>query len=256
MLSKFVKSPNICDLLDDEKVKSIGEECKRGFDEDKASRADWEKWNSEALKLALQVKEPKSFPWPNSANVKFPLMTIAAISWHAKAYPATISADSVVKCRVVGEDLDGEKTKRAIRVGKHMSYQLLEDSSWEEQTDKAILNLSIVGTNFKKSYFSASLGHNVSELVLAKDLVVNYWTKSLDTCPRMTHIIPRFRNEVHENVLRETWRDCLEEGWYTSPAAPATTEARRGEDSRQRVTPPQPDHTTSIVFLEQHLTSP
>ena len=34
MLSKFVKSPNICDLLDDEKVKSIGEECKRGFDEE------------------------------------------------------------------------------------------------------------------------------------------------------------------------------------------------------------------------------
>ncbi|MEG8007478.1 hypothetical protein U2444_14870, partial [Listeria monocytogenes] len=79
---------------------------------------------------------------------------------------------------------------------------------------------SIVGTNFKKSYYSAQVKHNVSELVLAKDLVLNYWAKSVEDCVRKTHIVPKFRNEVFENVARGVWRDCLEEGWYTSLPAP------------------------------------
>lgn len=249
-----LKSPNLCSRFSDADLTAIGQNCKHGYDQDELSREDWLRCNEAGMDLALQVSKEKTFPWANAANVAFPLVTIAAMQFHARAYPALVGGPRVVKCNVFGPDADGELSQRAERVSTHMSWQVLEqDGAWEEQTDKAILNLSIVGTNFKKSYFSASLGHNVSELVLAKDLVVNYWTKSLDTCPRMTHIIPRFRNEVHENVLRETWRDCLEEGWYTSPAAPATTEARRGEDSRQRVTPPQPDHTTSIVFLEQHV---
>lgn len=240
MLSKFVKSPNICDLLSEDEVKSIGEECKRGFDEDKASRADWEKWNSEALKLALQVKEPKSFPWPGSANVKFPLMTIAAISWHAKAYPATISADSVVKCRVIGEDLDGEKTKRAIRVGKHMSYQLLEDSSWEEQTDKGLLVLSIIGTMFKKTIRDNNARKNCSDMVMPQDLVVNYFTTDMDSAQRVTHTFTLSKNEMRENYMGGFFR----EPQRSSPIPVGPLEAAKNK--AQHTEPPQ---ESNIYFL-------
>ena len=164
-----------------------------------------------------------------------------------------VGGDQVVKCTVFGEDPDGSKTAHAGRVSTHMSWQLMyQDKSWEEQEDKAILNLSIVGTNFKKTYYSPSVGHNVSELVLAKDLVLDYWAKCVEDCPRKTHKIPKFRNEVYENVMRGTWRDCLEESWYTSTPANRTSTSKIAQDNRQGVTAPQPDDTTSLLFLEQH----
>jgi hypothetical protein len=43
---------------------------------DLTSRLDWESRNEQANKLALQVVEKKSFPWPGASNVKFPLITI------------------------------------------------------------------------------------------------------------------------------------------------------------------------------------
>jgi len=115
---------NIFDLMDKDDVQTIAAYCKNGYDEDVASRAEWERWNAEAIKLALQVKEGKSFPWTGCSNVKFPLLTVAALNWHAKAYPATINGDNVVKMKVYGSDPDGSKTKKAVRVGKHMSYRV------------------------------------------------------------------------------------------------------------------------------------
>jgi chaperonin GroES len=118
--------------------------------------------------------------------------------------------------------------------------------------DKALLNVSIVGTNFKKSYYSSSKGHNVSELVLAKDLVLNYWSKSVEEAPRKTHRVPKFRNEVYENVMRGIWRDVLEESWYQGPPTPRTTPAQTQQDNRQGLSRPQTDDATSLMFLEQH----
>ena len=249
-----VQSPNLCDRFTDADLDRIGDECWTGYTRDESSRATWMKRNEAGMDLALQIQKEKSFPWPNCANVAFPLVTIAAMQFHARAYPAIVNGDSVVKCAVFGDDPEGKKTAHADRVSTHMSWQLMyQDKCWEDQEDKAILNVSIVGTNFKKSYYSSALRHNVSELVLAKDLVLNYWSKSVESSPRKTHKIPKFRNEVYENVMRGIWRDCLEESWYQGPPANKTTVQQAGKDNRQGVTPPQPDDTTSLLFLEQHV---
>ena len=206
------------------------------------------------MNLALQVVEDKTFPWAGCANVAFPIVTIAAMQFHARAYPAIVAGDQIVKCTVFGDDPDGKHTATADRISTHMSWQLMyQDRAWEEQEDKAIFNLSIVGTNFKKSYYSAAVKHNVSELVLAKDLVLNYWAKSVEDCVRKTHIVPKFRNEVYENVARGVWRDCLEEGWYTSLPAPRSSVGVAQRDKQQGVSPPAPDESTSFTFLEQHV---
>src|SRR5688572_16333887 len=95
-----------------------------------------------AIKLALQMAETKNYPWQNASNVKFPLITIAALQFSARAYPALVKAPDLVKYRVNGEDKDGQKAARAGRIGRHMSYQLTEeDENWEEDFDKALLAL-------------------------------------------------------------------------------------------------------------------
>ena len=249
-----VKAPNLCSRFSDDDLKRIGSECWQGYDADQQSRSVWLKRNEAGMNLALQMSEEKTFPWAGCANVAFPLVTIAAMQFHARAYPAIVGGDQIVKAVVFGDDPDGKHTATANRISTHMSWQLMyQDRAWEEQEDKAIFNMSIVGTNFKKSYYSAKLKHNVSELVLAKNLVMNYWAKSVEDCVRKTHVIPKFRNEVYENVMRSTWRDCLEEGWYQESPAPSTAARTPQTDRQQGVTPPQPDNATSFVFLEQHV---
>ena len=250
-----MRAANLCDQFSDTDLRRIGETCFQGYQQDERSREAWLRRNEAGMDLALQIQKEKTFPWPGCANVAFPLVTIAAMQFHARAYPAIVNGTQLVKCEVFGEDPDGSRQARADKVSTHMSWQLLyQDKPWEEQEDKAILNLSIVGTNFKKSYYSSTLKHNVSELVLAKDLALNYWAKSVEDCPRKTHILPRFRNEVYENVLRGIWRDILEEAWYASPRAPATSVQKGQQDGRQGVAPPTTaDESTALIFLEQHV---
>ena len=252
--AKAIGSPNLCDLFDPNDLRRIGEECHAGYTRDEYSRSIWMKRNESGMDLALQIQKDKTFPWPGCSNVAFPLVTIAAMQFHARAYPAIVNGTDIVKCAVFGDDPQGEQTAHADRVSTHMSWQLLyQDKTWEEQEDKAILNLSIIGTNFKKSYYSASLGHNVSELVLAKDLVLDYWSKSVEDSPRKTHKLPMFRNEVYEKVMRGVFCDVLEQPWYMhAPSPTISTLQRVNQDNRQGLIPPPPDETTALLFLEQH----
>ena len=248
---KAINSPNLCDMFEPADLERIGSECYQGYLADEQSRAAWLKRNEAGMDLALQIAKDKSFPWPGCANVNFPLVTIAAMQFHARAYPAIVNGSEIVKCATFGND--PAALDRSDRISQHMSWQLLyQDKPWEAQEDKAILNLSIVGTNFKKSYYSASFRHNVSELVLAKDLVLDYWAKSVEDCPRKTHKIPMFRNEIYEKVMRGIYVDCLDEPWYLTAPAPRRNEQQIQQDNRQGITPPPPDDTTSLLMLEQH----
>ena len=257
LTEETTKASNLCDRFSERDLKKIGIEVVEGYKRDRQSRERWEKRCDAAMKLAMQVQEDKSFPWQGASNVKFPLITIAALQFHSRAYPTLISGPEVVKCRVIGEDPQGQKRARADRINTHMSWQVLEeDQAWEEQHDKGWLNLPIVGCNFTKSKFSSTVGHNVSELVLAQDLVLDYYAKSVEECSRKTHIIPLARNDVHERIHRGVYRDIGEESWFANPPAPVPKDDEHQvvKDQRSGLTPPmQADSTTPFRFLEQHV---
>ena len=101
--TKFLlDSANIAEDMSEEQLSTIGMKVVLEYDMDKQSREDWEHKMEESMKLALQVVESKSFPWTGASNVKFPLITIAALQFHARAYPALIPGKDIVKCRVNG----------------------------------------------------------------------------------------------------------------------------------------------------------
>lgn len=248
---KALTASNLCDRFSDEDLVRIGIWVHQGFLRDEQSRSKWLKRMEAGLDLAMQVQKNKSFPWQGCSNVAFPLITIASMQFHARAYPAMVPGKDLAKCKVFGADPEGKKGERATRISNHMSYQLTEeDEPWEEGHDNLLINYSIIGTAFKKSYFAGGLGHNTSELVMARDLVVDYWAKSDKGCPRMTHVIPYFRNEIYEKVKRGTFRNCLDETWYEQMARPRTNQSE--VDNRAGKNPPQSDETTPFTFLEQH----
>lgn len=247
-LDFYLSAANIADGLSEEELSKIGRLVIQEFNDDLGSRSDWEKRYSEALKLAAQVVETKSTPWQGAANVKFPLLTTACVQFSARAYPALIPGTDIVKCHVTGYDTTGQKEARAVRVGKHMSYQILEEmEEWEEDMDRLLIMLPITGTEFKKTYFSPSLGRNVSEHVLAKDLVVNYWAKSLETATRKSHIIRFTDNEIREKVIRGVFLDHD----FTKSDISAD-ELRTVSDTIQGLNQPGNDDDAPHEFIEQH----
>ena len=200
LLQSFNGKNNIVSMLDIEVVRDIGLEVTRGFEIDKSSRGDWEKQMQTALDLAMQVTQEKSWPWPKAANVKYPLITTAAIQFSARAYPAIVKGADVVKGEVIGPDEDGKKKERADRIGKHMSFQVLEEiEDWDEEEDKLLLMMSIVGCAFRKTYFDTMLGRPCSDLISAKDVVFDHatpWKK----LRRITHCLNLYKNDVIERT--------------------------------------------------------
>lgn len=249
-----IMSPNLVDRFEEDDLCKIGEFVWDSYKADCQSREPWLRRTSAAMDLAMQVQKDKTFPWPGCSNIAFPLVTIAALQFHSRSYPAIISGPDVVQCRTIGPDPDGQKAERAQRVSCHMSWQVLEqDQCWEEQVDRALLNVPIVGTAWKKSYYHAGKGHNVSELVLSRDLVLNYWAKSVEDCPVKTHIIPMTKNTLHSRILEGVFKDVRECEWYKGDAPqPPVTHNSQESDNRDGVNPPQPDGRTPFICLEQH----
>lgn len=201
-------SENLTPEFEPEELDDIGRKVIEWYDLDKMTRSSWEKKYEEALKLALQVMEQKSFPWPNAANIKFPLLTIAALQFSARVYPNLIKPPDVVKVRKNGSDRDGRKSSRAHRVGKYMSYQLLEENEdWEEQQDRLFIILPILGCAFKKTYFDPVKDMVCSKLVLPDDLVVAYYTKQIDEAERKTERFKLFPRAIKERQNKGTYRD-------------------------------------------------
>jgi hypothetical protein len=247
-INKILESTNLAEDLSEEELARIGSQVLREFEIDAQSRKDWMDQTEQWIKLATQVVETKSWPWPDSANVKFPLVTTAAMQFAARAYPALIPGLDVVRMRVVGNDADGQKAARAFRIEKHMSYQILEEmDTWEEDMDKLCMIVPIVGCAFKKTWHDSVSGHNRSELVHAKDLVVNYYATSLETASRKTHVLFRTKNQIKERISAGAYLDVeLPEPLSNNPQNSAAM------DAVQKSSPPSVDSNAPYVLLEQH----
>jgi chaperonin GroES len=248
-LETILAGGNLAEKFSDDDLASIGEHVHDGYTLDKDSRAGWEDKVDEWTKLALQVAEQKTTPWVNAANVKYPLITTAALQFSARAYPALLPGTSPVRGRVIGYDTTGDKTERAIRVGKHMSYQILQEmGEWEEEMDRLLFALPIVGTMFKKTYYSATLGRNVSEVIYPKELVVNYYAKNLETAPRITHELKFTENDIRERVIDGRFLDQ-----DLSPASMKDEVAKVSEQASGMEVPEKKDDVSPYTALEQYV---
>lgn len=234
-LKEFSDSFNIAEDLDDDELEKIGQDVEREYKIDKRSRADWEASCNKAMDVALQVRTPKNYPFDNAANIKYPLVTVAALQFGARAYPAIVDGNRIVKAQVLGADPDGQKRARADRVSEHMSYQILHEmEEWEEDTDVLLHHLPIIGCAFRKVWRSEELKRNRSEMIPAIHLVVNNKCRSLEDAPRVTHELFLYPQEIEERQRTGTFIDC-------ELPAPSVTEGSDGTDD-----------DAPHMFLEQH----
>ncbi len=208
-----------------------------GYKTDLETLTDWHELNKQIIDLAKLLVKKKTYAGDIVANVKYPLIINACIQFAARAYPEIINGNEVVKGKIIGNDSDGAKFDRAKRISKFMSFQLLNEmDNWEEGVDQLLFSLPACGCVFKKSYFDSIERRNVSQTVFADDLVVNYFTETLERAPRVTHKIYLYHNEIVERINSEVFSsfDVAELGEATSDKTANT------------------DAETPHLFLEQH----
>lgn len=247
-LEKIIDSTNVAESLKEDKLQKIGDDAVSGYESDLLSRKPWEEDLKNWTDLALQIAAAKTFPWPNAANIKFPLLATAAMQFAARAYPTLVPSNGqVVKCKVVGYDQDGSKSIRADRVSKHMSYQVLEQmDDWEEDMDKLLITLPIAGTCFKKTYWDAAKQKNCSKLVLPKTLVVNYFCRNMNDAERVTEVLFLTKRRITERKNQGVYLD-VDLGDPTSNGDDPTTSVNKAFQLDVI-----DDDTTPYTILEQH----
>ena len=248
-LDKILSSVNVAEDLDEKLLIKIGNQVVDGYDTDKASRKPWEDDLKTWTELALQVSSQKTYPWPNAANIKYPLLATAAMQFSARAYPTLVPSNGqVVKCKVIGADPMGEKERRAKRISTHMSYQVMEEmEDWESEMDKLLIALPIAGTCFKKTYWDSAKQKNCSKLVLPKALVVNYYCRNLEDAERVTEVFNLTRRQVKERQNKKVFLDIDLGDPVVDQTDMMTTSVNKAfqHDTAE-------DQTTPYTLLEQH----
>lgn len=200
---------NLAEGVSEEKLTTLGALCKREFEQDYSSRSHWEDCLRGWEELAMQIKEEKSWPWAGAANVKYPLISTACMQFAARAYPSLVPSNGkIVKAQVIGPDPNAQKSDKAKRVSDYISYQCMRELPyWEEEMDKLLIILPVVGCLFKKTYYCAPDERIDSKLILPRQFVVDYWAKSLDEAERTSEILLLSPRALKNKQLEGTYLD-------------------------------------------------
>ena len=270
-LGQFIGLQNITHLLTDKQLGDIAARCLADFDIDDTNFQSRRERIEELYKLALQAKEVKNYPFEGASNIKFPLLTKAALGFAALAYPAIVKDNSVVRGEAVGDDSgtepvkdqqgkpvidpdtntpmvknEGLKAKRAARVADFMSWQVLDDmDGWEDDMDKLLHIIPIIGCAFKKTYYDPKTKKPESRLVLPQYLIVNINAKTMESAFRTSEIIELYPNEIEENIRLELFRE-FDYGGPVSETKDETYKPQEGAAS-QAVDDDKPQ-----PFIEMH----
>lgn len=195
-------------VLPEDVLQKISTQCRENYDRDKSEREQWEGDYDAIAGLVRGDRVPKTFPWPNSSNVKYPLITTATLQFGARAYPAIVKGQDVVKVRVNGADPDGAKKARGNRIKQHMNWQLLEDMpEWEEETDKLVHMLPWAGCVFRQVIWDKTYARPKTSLISARYLVVSQSAKDLETVPLFTKEFELFPHEIIERQRTKQYLD-------------------------------------------------
>ena len=220
VLRKFlgVKSGNLIEVLDDSEVGTIGKGVVSEYDDDYDDPRLVKKrnnWN-EGQKLATQEIEEKNTPFEDAANVKYPLLTTAAIQFASRAYPEIVQGNTVVRPKIVGDTTpeipegpeqqvqqqeQDSKIARAERVCEFINWQLFNEmEEWEEGTDKLMGMLPLFGCMFRNIFYSPDKQRIMTEVYTPEKLVMPYDAPSLATSPRISKEFELYPKDVISRI--------------------------------------------------------
>jgi chaperonin GroES len=242
-LAAWAQSPNIAGELSEDVLSQISSRVLAEYEIDETSRADWKAEAKLAMDAILQKAETKNYPFENASNIKYPVLTSAALQFGARTYPAVVPGDKIVKAKIIGPDPHGLKQARGDRVATYQSYQLLKEiKGWEADIDMMVHQLPGIGHAFKKVYRDGK-GRICSVLRPAMNVVVHQGTRDLETVPRITDVI----DDLYPHMIESRIRAGTFVEFDFGAAAPSGMTRTDGTSAGSAS-----DVDAPHVFLEQH----
>ena len=97
---------SIADYLTQQQLDELGARVVEDYERDLGDRKDWEDVVTKALEEAAQGEQILDMPLPEwrMSNKNFPILTVAALQFNARAYPAICQSGNIVKVKVIGSD--------------------------------------------------------------------------------------------------------------------------------------------------------
>jgi hypothetical protein len=89
-----------------------------------------------------------------------------------------------------------------------MNYQLMDKMpEYRPEHERMLWGLGLAGNAFKKVYYDPALERQVSVFVTAEDMVVPYGASNLETAERVTHVMRKTKQELHNLQQMGFYRD-------------------------------------------------
>ena len=198
---------NLAEVLDEGALSELSGDLLGDFESDIDSRKDWLNTYVDGIDLLGLKIEDRTEPWPGACAVYHPLLAEALVKFQAETMQETFPAAGPVKTQIIGKQTK-EKEQAAERVREDMNYQLTEEMpEYRPEHERMLWGLGLSGNAFKKVYYDPSLERQVSIYIPADDIVVPYGASSLETAPRVTHVMRKTENELRKLQVSGFYRD-------------------------------------------------
>jgi hypothetical protein len=200
-------SANLAEFMDSGALTEVSGDLLGDFDGDISSRKEWLDTYVDGIELLGMKVEDRTEPWPGACSVYHPLLAEALVKFQAETMMETFPAAGPVKTQIVGK-ITPAKEEAASRVKEDMNYQLTEAMpEYRPEHERMLWGLGLSGNAFKKVYFDPSIERQVAIYVPAEDVVVPYGSSSLQTAPRVTHVMRKTENELKKLQVAGFYRD-------------------------------------------------
>lgn len=198
---------NLAEHIDEGKLDAISSELMSAFEEDKASRSEWEEAYIDGLDLLGVKIEERSTPFDGATGVSHPILSEAVIRFVSQAMMEIFPQNGPVRTTVIGQQTP-EREEQARRVQDYMNYLLTEEiEEYRPSTEQLLFKTALAGSGFRKVYYDRTHNRPDSIFVPAEDFVVSYDTTDIKSSSRYTHVMRKSDNFVRRMQLNGFYRD-------------------------------------------------
>ena len=238
---------NLTETIEKEELDQIADQVIDNYQADKDSRAEWESMFERGFDLLGLKLEPGTDPFDGACTAVHPLLIESAVKFQSKASAELFPPNGPVKANILGKSTP-EKELQANRVQNFMNYQVTEQMpEYFDEFERMLFHLPLIGSAFKKVYYSATLKRPVSEFIPIDQFYVSYYATDLRNADRYTHLIYRSPIEMEKDMRAGVYDDVD----LPTPDQINTTGFTQKMDTIIGLSPSS-DNDPQYLLLEQH----
>jgi hypothetical protein len=233
--------------LDEETLQGISADVIENFNADKDSRAEWESMFERGFDLLGLKLEEGSEPFQGACTAVHPLLIESAVKFQSKASGELFPATGPVKAQILGAATP-DKEMQSNRVQNFMNFQLTEQMpEYFDEFERMLFHLPLIGSAFKKIYYSSTLKRPVSEFIPIDQFYVSYYASDLRNADRYTHVIHKSPVDMKLDMMAGVYKDIE----LPSPSQLSSSGFATKIDNILGISPSY-DNDPQYVILEQH----